>query len=319
MWDGWTEHASAVEVPAASRAPDHPANQRRESLGFSIYSVFCQAGKSGLTAREAVSKILEQGLFGLQEGGVSSRRLVARVLRSSPYFMELEEGKFALFSAIIDAEDIAEHDGSDHAPTEATSEQIAARATRIEAAKQARLEGTLHYWAALDFAKHAHGHTDPGAGQRVRPTIKDEEDESCKVAYRIGEEETTHIAREVVEIERHHGHVKGASQSGRPKRLKYMKQENVSELGNQCNRTDGKGWVCPLLAKTGYQLCDHHLDKLRCKPGSRSKKKKPSKPSKPSAILEESSPSNDELTHLELPVRRKHRTNRTALPIEEIN
>lgn len=61
--------------------------------------------------------------------------------------------------------------------------------------------------------------------------------------------------------------------SGRPKKLKYMKQENVGELGKQCNRTDGKGWVCPLLAKPGYQLCDHHLDKLRCKPGSRSKKK----------------------------------------------
>jgi len=61
--------------------------------------------------------------------------------------------------------------------------------------------------------------------------------------------------------------------SGRPKKLKYMKQENVGQLGNQCNRTDGKGWVCPLLAKPGYQLCDHHLDKLRCKPGSRSKKK----------------------------------------------
>jgi hypothetical protein len=62
-----------------------------------------------------------------------------------------------------------------------------------------------------------------------------------------------------------------SSRSGRPKKLKYMKQENREELGNQCNRSDGKGWTCPLLAKTGYQLCDHHLDKLRCKPGSRSK------------------------------------------------
>ncbi|KAG0613378.1 hypothetical protein M758_6G098400 [Ceratodon purpureus] len=67
------------------------------------------------------------------------------------------------------------------------------------------------------------------------------------------------------------------SRSGRPKKLKYMKQENTEELGNQCNRSDGKGWTCPLLAKTGYQLCDHHLDKLRCKPGSRSKYNKKKK------------------------------------------
>lgn len=67
------------------------------------------------------------------------------------------------------------------------------------------------------------------------------------------------------------------SRSGRPKRLKYLKQENTEELGNQCNRSDGKGWTCPLLAKTGYQLCDHHLDKLRCKPGSRSKYNKKKK------------------------------------------
>lgn len=64
--------------------------------------------------------------------------------------------------------------------------------------------------------------------------------------------------------------------SGRPKKLKYLKQENAEELGNQCSRTDGKGWICPLLAKPGYQLCDYHLNKLRCKPGSRSKKKKKS-------------------------------------------
>jgi hypothetical protein len=65
--------------------------------------------------------------------------------------------------------------------------------------------------------------------------------------------------------------------SGRPRKLKYLQQENVEELGNQCNRRDGKGWTCPLLAKPGYQLCDHHLDKLRCKPSSRSKYNKGNK------------------------------------------
>jgi hypothetical protein len=85
-------------------SPDHPVNQPMETLLFSIYQVFLQAGKTGLTAREAVSRILERGLPGLHEGGVVPRVEVARILRTSPYFMQLEESKFVLCSAIIENE-----------------------------------------------------------------------------------------------------------------------------------------------------------------------------------------------------------------------
>lgn len=95
-----TEESSEAS-PQTILSPDHPVNQPMETLLFSIYQVFLQAGKTGLTAREAVSRILERGLPGLHEGGVVPRIEVARILRTSPYFMQLEESKFVLCSAII--------------------------------------------------------------------------------------------------------------------------------------------------------------------------------------------------------------------------
>lgn len=95
-----TEESSEAS-PQTNLSPDHPVNQPMETLSFSIYQVFLQAGKTGLTAREAVSRILERGLPGLHEGGVVPRVEVARILRTSPYFMQLEESKFVLCSAII--------------------------------------------------------------------------------------------------------------------------------------------------------------------------------------------------------------------------
>eukprot|EP01018_Ginkgo_biloba_P013143 Gb_27589 [translate_table: standard] len=96
-----TMEATSEAAPHNNLSPDHPVNQPIETLPFSIYQVFLQAGRTGLTAREAVSRILERGLPGLHEGGVVPRVEVAKILRTSPYFMQLEESKFVLCSAII--------------------------------------------------------------------------------------------------------------------------------------------------------------------------------------------------------------------------
>lgn len=95
-----TEESPKV-VPQNIVCPDHPVNQPIETLLFSLYQVFLQAGKMGLTAREAVSRILEKGLPGLHGGGIIPRIQVAKILKTSPYFMQLEESKFVLCSAII--------------------------------------------------------------------------------------------------------------------------------------------------------------------------------------------------------------------------
>jgi hypothetical protein len=193
-----------------------------------------RAGKAGLTAREAMSDILEQRLAGVEEGAVQSSRRIAKLLRSSPYYMEVGEGRFALCTAVID------------------SEQTIARGEsppklQEEDSLQSTRSGKESESSIADDSKSS-------ASSEEAPAIR---------------KKRKRAVREASEAER-----SKPVRTGRPKKLQYMKQENAENLGNQCNRTDGKGWVCPILAKPGYQLCDHHLDKLRCKPGSRSKKKK---------------------------------------------
>jgi len=175
-----------------------------------------------------MSEILERELPGVFEdqNAVQSSRRIAKLFRNSPYYMELGEGKFALWTAVID--------------TELTL-------------------GIEH--PVITSLPTLHDEPDPGQASLQSEDVS---------------QKRTQIGSEEASKEPEESEVKKTGRSGRPKKLKYMKQENKDELGNQCNRTDGKGWVCPLLAKPGYQLCDHHLDKLRCKPGSRSKKKKTS-------------------------------------------
>lgn len=98
-----------TEAAAADRktTSDNPALQPKDSLEFSLYTVCHRAGKAGLTAREAMSEILVlRELPGVlkDQNVVQSSRRIAKLLRSSPYYMELGEGKFALCTAVIDTE-----------------------------------------------------------------------------------------------------------------------------------------------------------------------------------------------------------------------
>lgn len=206
-------------------------------MQFSLYTVFSRAGKAGLTAREAMSNILEQRLAGVEEGAVHSSRRIAKLLRNSPYYMEVGEGRFALCTAVIDVT-------GEESPPNLQEPEDSLPSTR--SGKERSSESS-----SADDSKSLVSSEDKA------PAIR----KKRKRAVREASEAETEVRSKPV-------------RTGRPKKLKYMKQENAENLGNQCNRTDGKGWVCPLLAKPGYQLCDHHLDKLRCKPGSRSKKRK---------------------------------------------
>lgn len=196
-----------------------------------------RAGRAGLTPREVISEIRDQGLAGLEGGAAQSVKHIANLLRNSPYYMELGEGKFALCSSVIDVEqDIVDQES----PIERDS---------LPSSKSKETE-----FSTEDELQNSTGSEDnvPKTGRKRKRAVIGASQPETEVKVRPG-------------------------RIGRPKKLKYIKQENAETLGNQCNRNDGKGWVCPLLAKPGYQLCDHHLDKLRCKPGSRSKTKKSKK------------------------------------------
>nr|XP_024393006.1 uncharacterized protein LOC112290679 isoform X2 [Physcomitrium patens] len=220
-----------------SLSPDHPSLQRRENIMFSVYTVCLRAGRAGLTPREIMSEIRKQGLAGLEGGAAQSSKHIANLLRNSPYYMELGEGKFALCSSVIDVEQDITDQGSpierDSLPSRNSEE--------------------------TEFSTGDELHTSTGSEDNVPKTGRKRK----RAVLGASQPET--------EVKIRPGRI------GRPKKLKYIKQENAETLGNQCHRNDGKGWVCPLLAKPGYQLCDHHLDKLRCKPGTRSKSKKSEK------------------------------------------
>lgn len=66
-----------------------------ELLMKSLLVVFERAGTRGLTAREAVAKLVEYDLPGLQEGERKSVQ-VAKVLRT-PDFVHLEDGKYFIY------------------------------------------------------------------------------------------------------------------------------------------------------------------------------------------------------------------------------
>ena len=186
-----------------------------------------------------MSDIMEHRLAGVEERAVQSSRRIAKLLRSSPYYMEVEEGKFALCTAVIN------------------SEQNIASAVSLPNVQEDSLQSSGSGKVRFSESSTADGSKSLASSDDRDPAVRKKRKRTVREAFEA-------------EME-----IRGKPvRTGRPKKLKYMKQENPENLGNQCNRTDGKGWVCPLLAKPGYQLCDHHLDKLRCKPGSRSKKKR---------------------------------------------
>eukprot|EP00250_Pteridium_aquilinum_P003591 c13899_g1_i1 orf=348-2726(+) len=224
-------------------ASDHPANQPKEGLVYSIYQVFMHAGKSGLTPREAVSRILEQGLPGLHEGGVVPRVEVLKIVSNSPYFMPLEESKYILCSALVGDEDPTVGGKQNTQNSEQNDNDVGNNCS--DNVKSAKQHGVSQYWAACAAIRRARtGKT------RRKPSLG---------SYFLNTS-TTHEAHEEIAI------------LSSKKRLKSVKQD-VTGLGNPCNRSDGKGWHCPLRAKVGYLLCDHHLDRLRTRVKSHIKSK----------------------------------------------
>ncbi|KAH9537060.1 hypothetical protein CY35_16G032000 [Sphagnum magellanicum] len=219
---------AAVQLPAPL-SPDHPLNHSKESLLHAVYKVFLQAGKAGLTAREAASRVVEQGFPGHHQGGVMGRVEVGKLLRSSPFFMELEEGRFALFSAIIGGNEESLAKTGAEAEAQAQKTEVSAEA-QAQAPKKARPKGRWTGKPPL-FKVQV---------EDVPMDINAESEESC-------------LETRVLQ------------QSKNRRRLIQLTQEGDIELGDQCNRTDGKSWHCPLRARMGYQLCDYHLNKLRIK------------------------------------------------------
>ncbi|XP_024532308.1 uncharacterized protein LOC9641724 [Selaginella moellendorffii] len=240
-------------LPPPDDPPDHPASQPKDTLASSVYQVFMKAGKNGLTTREAVSKIIEEKLPGLGECSVVARVEVGKIVRTSPYFMELEESRFVLCSAITGIEDKANNKGPG---AEKVKEQVY----------------ELQNWAALAVRRARTGKT------RRKP-IRDRSGLAVSVVGKPGSEENSKAAAPATALQQkqpqqHQQQQQQQQREQEPPRKRRLKsvQQDSTGLGNRCNRSDGKGWHCPLLAQVGYLLCDHHLDRLRAKSGSKARR-----------------------------------------------
>lgn len=195
----------------------------------SLKKVCSAAENTGLTAKEAVAKILEQGLPGLIEGGERLIVQVAKLFRSSPAFAEREErGRYYVqetFQELMGWGDFQTVDADirreEAVPSSAATETKNAIAAATQLAKLQSI--------------------------KVEP-----------VCERVGFTESvgrSGTGRWVLALRSKSRGKESTSQKTSPLR--------DPETEFQCNRDDGKGWRCVRLAESGYSLCKYHREQIR--------------------------------------------------------
>lgn len=284
------EESHAVNNPEV----DDPSKQLPGSLMHSLHLVFFEAGCRGLSAREAMTAMAKKGL--LPANGEASISQVLGHILSSPYFIEVEEGRFYLCSALQDMQKAPLPKEVGPHPTD---DGLCAIQTECHGAGQEQGLGEVNMGSSGDkdnVQEHLHTRADSVMGEAPLKESMDrsyesdtadrESDEDFEIGDHISgyssggtgttisdsrfageeEEQASHQARSTVR------RAAGASDRGAVKKTGWRhlvdsvpKEENDSKQGNQCARTDGRRWQCPLRANVGYSLCEHHLNKFRMK------------------------------------------------------
>ncbi|BBN12919.1 hypothetical protein MPTK1_5g23980 [Marchantia polymorpha subsp. ruderalis] len=257
-------------APSVERDLNHPSNKPKESLLYSLYSVFSRlSGKTVLTAREALSRIIEEGLPGLdEEVGLPSVQ-VAKVMRSNPYFVHLEGGKFLLCSGPSHQNNdqlISGLDLADAVIDPAISQQPAATANGVGKGDR---DEEQHDYTGL---RNKRARSKSSSSNEMR----DKNDSSL-------------ISEEIPKL--------SASKSQLSVSPKITPPDHVAV--QICKRYDGRGWKCHQKALEGYSMCRHHHELIvnrlaRLRNSGRLGSKKLSKRRKPSGKqLSESSAVTD--------------------------
>lgn len=245
---------------------NHPGNKPKESLLYSLYCVFSKlSGKAVLTAREALSRIIEERLPGLdEETGLPSLQ-VSKVMRSNPYFVHLEGGKFFLCSA-----------PSFENKEDAESEDVLDSEWTPRSASPS-LQPTVGLLNSLNKAESSKDERQPLSHAEVQRTVR---------------------ARSKAVATIDNGAVNGRSRSSKREGQKALKPQNsLPDHGKNgadqpvepiCKRYDGRGWKCNEKALPGYSMCRHHHELIvnrlaRLRSSGRLVSKKSSKRRKASA------------------------------------
>lgn len=223
----------------------------------SLKKVCSAAENTGLTAKEAVGKILEEGLPGLIEGGERLIVQVAKLFRNSSEFVEREErGRYFVresFQQLMGWGDFKTRGGSinlekavlDGAATD--TEKAIEAATQLAKLQSIKLESVNRMVGSPEHA-----------GKPVR-TGRWELALRCKSGSKRSTSEETNPSRDLV----------------------------TGVL--RCNRDDGKGWRCPRIAESGFSLCKYHREQIRRaeirRKKTRSKSKKRQTPPRLSSLV----------------------------------
>lgn len=197
----------------------------------SLKRVCSEAESTGLTAKEAVAKIQEQGLAGLIDGGERLIVQVAKSFRSSSAFVEREERGRYFIQESLDPNSWETADSSNSKLREEAVAQKSAAATEFE--------------TVIEAAKQL---------QKLQESIIKSEPVREK-AWFTNKDGTD---RWVLALR--------CKSSGRGKEMPSTWQKATPSRDQstpRCNRDDGKGWRCVRLAESGFSLCKYHRDQIR--------------------------------------------------------
>lgn len=213
------------------------------SLIETLHHVCSASGNAGLTAREAVARINEQGLPGLcTEGGERLIVQVAKAFRNCAVFIQREErGRYFVKDAsrYIMHRNFPSKEDSNYGVSDK-----AVNSSMIEAARQ--LQNLQKSQSKLQSSS---------SGMLVKPSRRfgSSAPDSSRRTQQNGETGHRNLGKRV----------RATVVSGRVSGFNKKASPVVDQSQPQCNRDDGKGWRCSRPAEAGFALCNYHRDQIR--------------------------------------------------------
>ncbi|KAG0554530.1 hypothetical protein KC19_12G098100 [Ceratodon purpureus] len=200
-----------------------------ELLMKSLLVVFERAGIRGLTAREAVAKLIEYDLPGLQEGERSSVQ-VSKVLRT-PDFVHLEDGKYFIYPSTPHA--VVAESSTHSAPSQQNS------------IFQAREDVSGNSPNFNNGSRRKRG-SNAAAATKMASAVQQKENASDGSKDNILDFPDKVLSQtEKVELKKR-------------RRRPPSSQHELAIGPRQCKRYDGRGWQCSKETEEGFSFCEHH-------------------------------------------------------------
>lgn len=184
--------------------------------------VFERTGNSGLTAREAVAKLVEYNLPGLQEGiHERSSVQVVKVLRTQD-FIHLEDGKYYIYNTTHSVPHAVVAETSSES-SQQPREDMSGNSPSFDSGRRKRVAGSVQ--TRLKTAVGSKGTKDKSSNCHI-----------LGIDLPLAEK---------VEFKKR-------------RRRPPSSQHELAIGPRQCKRYDGRGWQCTRETEEGFSFCEHH-------------------------------------------------------------